>query len=302
MIASHTQRAVWLYPTPNPPASSNSGSSSSSTNGFTNGSTSLLEDANKYRPFAVIESALLTNLQHLLATTAPSTLQHTTTTQIAGALTTALAYISKQTLLSNPVPSSAYLSPSGLPAVDNNDGTPGTRRATLTARILMLSVSGDLASQYISVMNAIFAAQRAGVAIDVLKLAGDTVFLQQACDATGGVYLRPERPQGLLQYLMMAFLPDATARRALVMPGTGGEVDFRAACFCHRRIVDVGFVCSVCLSSEWHPSLPLTFPGVGVLFVSEMENGGIGLFAELIDRLTWVAVQSSASRYPTVCA
>lgn len=32
-------------------------------------------------------------------------------------------------------------------------------------------------------------------------------------------------------------------------PGNVG-VDFRAACFCHRNVVDLGFVCSVCLSSE----------------------------------------------------
>jgi transcription initiation factor TFIIH subunit 3 len=29
------------------------------------------------------------------------------------------------------------------------------------------------------------------------------------------------------------------------------DVDFRAACFCHGRVVDVGYVCSVCLSSEY---------------------------------------------------
>jgi hypothetical protein len=26
------------------------------------------------------------------------------------------------------------------------------------------------------------------------------------------------------------------------------QVDFRAACFCHRQLIDIGFVCSVCLS------------------------------------------------------
>jgi hypothetical protein len=26
------------------------------------------------------------------------------------------------------------------------------------------------------------------------------------------------------------------------------QVDFRAACFCHRKLIDVGYVCSVCLS------------------------------------------------------
>ena len=35
-------------------------------------------------------------------------------------------------------------------------------------------------------------------------------------------------------------------------PGNVG-VDFRAACFCHRKVVDLGFVCSVCLSSELGP-------------------------------------------------
>ena len=30
-------------------------------------------------------------------------------------------------------------------------------------------------------------------------------------------------------------------------------MDFRAACFCHRRIVDVGFVCSICLSIFCEP-------------------------------------------------
>jgi transcription initiation factor TFIIH subunit 3 len=101
-------------------------------------------------------------------------------------------------------------------------------------------------------MNSIFAAQRKRIPIDILKLAGDTVLLQQASDATGGVYMKPERPEGILQYLMMGFLPDVTARRSFVMPSAGG-VDFRAACFCHRKVVDVGFVCSVCLSSTFPP-------------------------------------------------
>ena len=61
--------------------------------------------------------------------------------------------------------------------------------------------------------------------------------------------MKPDRPEGLLQYLMMAFLPDVTARTSLIVPSAGG-VDFRAACFCHRKVVDIGFVCSVCLSSK----------------------------------------------------
>lgn len=99
-------------------------------------------------------------------------------------------------------------------------------------------------------MNTTFAAQRLRIPIDILKLAGDTVFLQQASDATRGIYMQLRNPQGLLQYLMMAFLPDQVARKHLVAP-TQEVVDFRAACFCHRKVVDVGFVCSICLSSEY---------------------------------------------------
>ena len=98
-------------------------------------------------------------------------------------------------------------------------------------------------------MNTIFACQRLSIPIDIAKIAGDTVFLQQASDATKGLYMKLEHPQGLLQYLMMGFLPDASSRRHLINPTQIG-VDFRAACFCHRKVVDVGFVCSICLSSK----------------------------------------------------
>lgn len=47
----------------------------------------------------------------------------------------------------------------------------------------------------------------------------------------------------------MCFIPDNSTRKHLVPP-TQINVDFRAACFCHKRIVDIGFVCSICLSSQ----------------------------------------------------
>lgn len=205
------------------------------------------DDANKYRPFRIIEQQILQNLSTLLTSTTASDLASTTTTLIAGALTTALTYIAKAALSYSPT-SDTSTAPDTL-ADPLNGGPLNTRRQTLTSRILVLSVSGDLAAQYIPVMNAIFAAQRQRIPIDILKIAGDTVFLQQACDATGGVYVPLRNPAGLLQYLMMAFLPDQTARGYLVLP-SGGAVDFRAACFCHERIVEIGWVCSVCLSSK----------------------------------------------------
>lgn len=45
------------------------------------------------------------------------------------------------------------------------------------------------------------------------------------------------------------FLPDARSRKHLVMPQTT-TVDFRATCFCHSTVIEIGYVCPVCLSSE----------------------------------------------------
>jgi transcription initiation factor TFIIH subunit 3 len=202
-------------------------------------SDSNLDDANKYQPFALIENSILASLRNLISTTTESDISTTSTTQMAGALTLALSYINKATVNYSDTGSSKP-APTGLEATDAPTG--------LQSRILVVSVSGDLAHQYIPIMNTTFAAQRLRIPIDILKLAGDTVFLQQASDATKGIYMQLRNPQGLLQYLMMAFLPDQMSRKHLVTP-TQGVVDFRAACFCHRRVVDVGFVCSICLSS-----------------------------------------------------
>jgi len=97
-------------------------------------------------------------------------------------------------------------------------------------------------------MNCIFWSQKAGIPLDTLRIKEtDSVFLQQASHLTKGTYYRIERKQGLLQYLMMSFLPPTSLRSSLTIPHQD-QVDLRAACFCHRKIVDIGFVCSVCLS------------------------------------------------------
>jgi hypothetical protein len=42
--------------------------------------------------------------------------------------------------------------------------------------------------------------------------------------------------------------------RTLVAVPLSDKVDFRAACFCHQTVIEVGFVCSVCLSSVFPSS------------------------------------------------
>ncbi|CAN6450736.1 unnamed protein product [Victoria cruziana] len=105
----------------------------------------------------------------------------------------------------------------------------------------------DGPEQYVAVMNAIFSAQRSMVPIDSCVVGSQhSAFLQQASFMTGGVYLKPQL-SGLFQYLTMVFATDLHSRRFLQLPKPVG-VDFRASCFCHKKTINMGYVCSVCLS------------------------------------------------------
>ena len=177
VIASHTKEATFLFPSTNPTARPPS-----------------QNDANKYRLFAQIEDQVQASLQRLFERTDPDSLAGTNETMMAGALSLALTYIHRvvnaDTLdLGNTLPRPGEM--------------PRQEVSSMTARILVVSVSGDLANQYVSVMNSIFAAQRQRVPIDICKISGDTVFLQQASDSTGGIYMLLEQPGSLLQYLLV---------------------------------------------------------------------------------------------------
>lgn len=115
-------------------------------------------------------------------------------------------------------------------------------------RILCLQGSADASQQYIALMNSIFSAQRSRVPIDTCMVGNtDSPFLQQASHLTSGVYLKPRRPDALLQYMIMVSATDLHSRRFLQLPRPMG-VDFRASCFCHKKTIDIGWICSVCLS------------------------------------------------------
>ncbi|KAF7083081.1 hypothetical protein CFC21_091471 [Triticum aestivum] len=115
-------------------------------------------------------------------------------------------------------------------------------------RILCLQGSPDGPEQYVAVMNSIFSAQRSMVPIDTCIVGTqDSAFLQQASYITGGVYMKPQELSGLFQYLAAVFATDLHSRTFLRLPKTLG-VDFRASCFCHKKTIDMGYVCSVCLS------------------------------------------------------
>jgi transcription initiation factor TFIIH subunit 3 len=273
ILASHTNRAVWLYPSaPKLPAASHGEDvEMTDADGQKNGTT-VSHSANKYPQFAAIEASLLTSLRALVDGTTVTDLTPTTTL-MSGAMTMALAYINKTAISfsAGEVTSSGPAGPS--------TGTAAGGLGGLHARILIVSVSDSEPGQYISTMNAVFAAAHARISIDTLALHGGAAFLQQASFITRGTFIRARNPQGLLTYLMFGFAGGSGAASSAGTsappegkgkghPGAGGKsrlgpnasvadllvtpsadvVDFRAACFCHRKVVDMGFVCSICLS------------------------------------------------------
>jgi len=131
--------------------------------------------------------------------------------------------------------------------------TPG-----LPARILVCAAAADAPHAYIPSINAVFSAQRFGVPVDALLLGDtDSTVLQQAADLTRGMYVRPspEQHRLLFQFMASQLLPGAASRGLLLLPPPQ-SVDLRASCFCHRRHVDLAFVCSVCLALWCVPRSP----------------------------------------------
>ncbi|KAF8307011.1 Tfb4-domain-containing protein, partial [Clavulina sp. PMI_390] len=177
-----------------------------------------VRDANVYQPFNVVDTTMTDRMKEYQKSISDSGLP----IGLVGAITKGLCHLNK---ILNPGSSS-----STEPKFDSGDH-----------RMLVLSVSPDVSASYVPIMNAIFAAQKLKVKIDVCKVYGeDTVFLQQAAHLTGGLYVSPVRRDALLQHLVMCFLAPGTVRNALMLP-TQDRVDLRAACFCHKNIVDIGY-------------------------------------------------------------
>lgn len=122
-----------------------------------------------------------------------------------------------------------------------------TSGVKMHSRILVLTGSNECASQYMTFMNVFFTAQKLGIVIDTCALDKTLSLLQQGCDITSGQFLKVTQLEGLLQYLLWVFLPAPQMRHKLVLPPPP-KVDYRASCFCHRELIDIGYVCSVCLS------------------------------------------------------
>lgn len=212
LIACHCEESHFLYPCKN-------WSSIDST-----GDTPVDDAPNcgdgKYELLAVANNVVAEEMRRVMSTTEVK--GNSTDTLLAGTLTKALCYINRLT----------------------KELQVGQE---IKSRILVIKTAEDCSRQYMNFMNVIFAAQKLSILIDACVLDSDSGLLQQACDITGGLYLKIPQKAALAQYLLWVFLPDSEQRSQLVLPPPV-HVDYRAACFCHRNLIEIGYVCSVCLS------------------------------------------------------
>ena len=173
VIASHTKSARFLYPTTTTTAaaaaavSGGSGSGSRGSGGG-GGSEDPFRDANKYRQFRLIEDQVQASFAELMRQTTADELVDAKETMMAGALGLALGYINRLVRVDD----DGVVGGKGGGGGSGGGGKVGTTMAaaaaagaageviSMNARILVVSVSGDLAEQYVPVMNSIFAAQR----------------------------------------------------------------------------------------------------------------------------------------------
>lgn len=117
-------------------------------------------DANKYRQFRIVEDHVTAALYALMAETTEDSLAGTNMTMMAGALSLALTYIHKMAMPIEETTLHGTLQAGGGVAPPPEGSKKDEFEMTMNAKIVVISVSGDLAEQYIPIMNCIFAAQR----------------------------------------------------------------------------------------------------------------------------------------------
>ena len=252
-ITSTPKGSKILYPNPsdkklNPEDAAHDESFKQTDNG---GHTRLIRTG-MYRQFRVVDEAVLEKIDEIVNELKDSP-QQQQRSSLPGALSLALTYSNRMLNLDQSISTttaSAISASTKHGSTDASNSSSVGHSVGLTSmgsRILMVTSNDSDNLQYISIMNSIFAAQKMRVPIDVAKLGfADSAYLQQASDATNGVYLHIDKPEGLIQILSSAFFIEPLIRSFVIIP-TKSDVNYRANCFITGKAVDIGYVCSVCL-------------------------------------------------------
>ena len=123
--------------------------------------------------------------------------------------------------------------------------------ARLASEILIINQCSLSSARYIPFLNAAFEAQHSRILINAMDLAAmPNTLLRQAASITSGTFVSFKFLNEILPFAFSYSIGDSGRLRPLFNPTLQHDVDFRGACFCHGKSIDIGFVCSVCLSGN----------------------------------------------------
>lgn len=144
------------------------------------------------------------------------------------------------------------------------------------ARIVIFSPTLDIANQNMACLNALFACHKQGITIDSIFISSElsSQVLQMAAEMTSGCYFKVSTVADLQKVILSRLLVDAAMREDLKVPKLAA-VSHKATCFCHKRLISIGYVCSVCLSVFCQPQIPCQV--CGVFFAEESVPSPLGL-------------------------
>ena len=147
--------------------------------------------------------------------------------------------------------------------IDVNQLYSRSRFGKLDTKVFFVLPDQRTQPHYVPMMNCSFASHKLDAVVDVIHIVSDqsrkcsteSGTIQQLANISGGKYIKVLPKEGILHLLPVLFGTDSVLRKTLRLP-LQAETDSRPTCFCHGKIINEGFVCSVCLSGTFkdHPS------------------------------------------------
>lgn len=187
---------------------------------------------------------------------------------IAESLGMALCYLNKLQV-NKSHSKAAHATQTGVVSTDDKKGSEKTIMTASTleipGKILLISHTSqmNLQTQYLNLINSAFCAKEHGIVVDIIVLdkldneaspvaagakEGTFTMFSQVSDLTKGVLHHCRELSYLYHLLTICVTPTFDDREKLLVTSSQVEVDYRAATFDTKRLVDIGFVCSICLA------------------------------------------------------
>ncbi|OAF68365.1 General transcription factor IIH polypeptide 3 [Intoshia linei] len=109
--------------------------------------------------------------------------------------------------------------------------------------IIIISMSNGVPKDIVSLIMCAHTANKLDTTINVYNLNQDCDYLKEICNKSLGKYYKTNRYNNLYYELLWLYGP-----KSIKNPIIQTKNHMAATCFCHSKIIDIGFVCSTCLS------------------------------------------------------